>query len=216
MQARFKRWPKRVIMMLGWVGLLFLPRKAPATIAEQRARLPPAAECGEDPATGIWRSHKYDSRFGDWARFELEVHRVPGQPNQLKGTIRNHGWSGDKHQSEPPTCTPGSFEWLVSTDAKGSIQGDQIQFYGVGQWRIDRVFCSRGPYGYNLDHFSGVIDAHRQEFQSLNNDGGRDINVPYVFRRIRCFSEGAVHLSAPMTKKAPFYPEKKTKGCSLF
>ena len=33
-----------------------------------------------------------------------------------------------------------------------------------------------GPWGYNLDNFSGEIDPEIQEFQSLNNDGGRDVD----------------------------------------
>ncbi len=38
--------------------------------------------------------------------------------------------------------------------------------------------------GYNLDHFTGTIRGNR--FLAVNNDGGRDVNAPYSFRRTSC------------------------------
>ncbi|HEY8427073.1 MAG TPA: hypothetical protein VIL20_01810, partial [Sandaracinaceae bacterium] len=70
-----------------------MPSRAPATIAEQRARLPPAAECDDEIVAGIWRSHAYNAQFGDWAVFTLTIRRVPGHPDQLVGTITNHSWT---------------------------------------------------------------------------------------------------------------------------
>lgn len=190
------------------VTALFCSGSVEATIAEQRARLPPPAEC-EDPVEGVWKSHKYNPQFGDWEIFTLEIRRVRGTKNALKGRISNHSWQGGPAEQEPGPCR-GGFHWIVSMDGQGSVQGDQIFFGGVGQWRLDRMICRRGPFGYNLDNFSGQIDAEIQEFQSLNNDGGRAKNIPYVFRRIRCFPPDSVpHVEVT---PPPFLP-RRTGGC---
>jgi hypothetical protein len=51
------------------------------------------------------------------------------------------------------------------------------------------------PILYRPDHFTGTIDPAIQEFQSVNNDGGRAVNDPMVFRRIAC-GEGDGEASA--------------------
>jgi hypothetical protein len=63
--------------------------EAPATVAEQRARLPPAAEC-EDEIEGKWRAHTYSDWRGRWAEFTLEIHRVKGDPVASTGLIKAH------------------------------------------------------------------------------------------------------------------------------
>src|SRR5690606_27968668 len=52
--------------------LSFMPGVARPTVAEQRARLPPAATC-RDEVTGVWKSHDFDERFQDWTTFTLEI-----------------------------------------------------------------------------------------------------------------------------------------------
>jgi hypothetical protein len=193
-----------LVAALLWIG------PVEATIQEQRARLPPPARC-EDPVEGIWKSHKYNPQFGDWEIFTLEIRRVKGSQTAIRGFIRNHSWQGGPAEQEPGPCRGNLFQWMVSMDAQGWIRDNRIFFGGEGQWRLDRVICNRGPYSYNLDNFSGEIDAEIQEFQSLNNDGGRAINIPYVFRRIRCFPPNSlphVEVDPP-----PFIPERRG-GCS--
>lgn len=201
----------RTLLKLAAFLLLVLPsiRFAQATITEQRARLPPPARC-EDPVEGVWKSHMYRPRWGEWECFYLEIHRVPGEKTALRGTIRNHSWRGTLQEQEPGPCK-GRDHWEVSMDAQGTIKGNKIVFHGIGQWRLDRTFCGRGPWGYNLDNFSGTIDPELLEFQSLNNDGGRAINEPTLFRRIRCFppqSQPHIRVEPP-----PFYPERPSSGC---
>ena len=196
------------------MGLMWLPpRPAPATISEQRARLPPPAECGEDPVSGIWRAHKWEPRFREWIIFTLTIRRDVDNPNQLSGTITNHSWTGTPQDEEPPPCRPGQAEQIVSMNATGSIDASgHIRFRGLPPWRIDRRICTTNMWGgYNLDNFDGVIDRELNEFQTQNNDGGRDVNMPYVFRRIRCFSDAA---SSPAVQTHPpdFYPEA-ARGC---
>ena len=207
MTRAFTQVTVRRALLLGAVAgmaALFCSGPAGATIQEQRERLPPPAFC-DDPVEGLWRSHRYNKSFGDWSVFSLEVRRVKGTQNQLRGVIRNELWVGGPNDEEPPPCR-GRRHWIVSMDAQGSIQGNRIFFGGIGQWRLDRVLCSRGPWGYNLDNFSGEIDPEIQEFQSLNNDGGRAKNIPYVFRRIRCFPPDSmphVEVTPP-----PFFPQR--------
>lgn len=183
---------------------------APATIEEQRARLPPPAEC-DDPVQGLWKSHQYDPRYGDWTVFTLNIRRAEGSPGGLVGTITNHSWDAGPAQEEPPPCGRGT-QWIVSMDARGTASGDgRIAFGGIGGWRLDRVVCERGPGAYNLDNFTGVIDRELNEFQSVNNDGGRAVNEPTVFRRVSCFeSPPAPHVN-PVPP--PFYPKMDTGGC---
>jgi hypothetical protein len=199
------------------VVLWFVPSAAPATIAEQRARLPPAAECGDEIVAGIWRSHAYNPRYEDWAVFTLTIRRVPGSPDQLIGTIRNHSWTGGPGDQEPPPCSRQTgFEWVVSMDARGHVtNGNQIFFGGVGTWRLDETRCHNGPWGYNLDNFSGVIDPAILEFQSVNNDGGRAVNEPAVFRRIRCPPQESVEAPSVNPRPPAFYPDSG-RGCGWF
>ncbi len=89
----------------------------------------------------------------------------------------------------------------------------RIQFWGTS-WRPEQSFC--GPMlragQYNLDHFSGTIDPTLQEFQSVNNDGGRSVNDPTVFRRVRCLEQPPV--ARLSVAPPPFAPPRRAAGCS--
>ena len=212
--TRRARWAAGAAIVM--IGIAVFPTRAPATIAEQRARLPPAAECGDEIVAGVWRSHKYDTRYGEWAIFTLTIRRVQGDPDSIVGTIQNHSWDGTSEQAEPPPCErqPGR-EMYVSMDARGRVtDGTHIQFDAYGSWRTDSIPCGRGWSGYNLDHFSGVIDPAILEFQSVNNDGGRSVNDPTVFRRVRCPPVNQVESPSVKPRPPAFYPN--TGGCSLF
>jgi len=197
-------------------GLTLLPSEAPATIAEQRARLPPPATC-QDPVAGVWKSHDYDSRHVDWTIFTLVIERVPGSETALVGSIENHTWYAEKGQSEPPTCA-GNLEYVVGMEAEGNFVDGAIYFGGVGQWRLDDIPCGNFTMGYNLDNFSGVIDPDLQEFQSVNNDGGRAIDDPTVFRRVECSEADQARKPTLVLDPPPFFPpedEQAKGGCGL-
>jgi hypothetical protein len=195
--------------------LTLSPRPAPATIEEQRARLPPPAEC-PDPVEGIWRSHNYNGRDGDWNIFTLTVRRTEAGGSRLKGSITNETWYGPETESVRGPCR-GTLQYLVSMDAQGSVIDGNIDFGGVGEWRLDELFCGRLG-GYNLDQFSGHIDPELLEFQTVNNDGGRYVNMKTVFRRVRCLEDPAggeekePHVSVT---PPPFYVPSETDrgGC---
>lgn len=160
---------------------------APGSVGAQRSRLPRAARCG-DPVAGTWRAHTYVERggagAGDWVIFTLRIER--SSEGALSGTIRARTWAGGPRDSRPLPCPDSDYDFAVRMPAQGRANGLEIDF-GASRYQIERVYCpSRTPIEYNPDHFSGTIDPERQEFQSVNNDGGLDINQPYVFRRIAC------------------------------
>jgi len=196
------------------VGAVLLPRRAPGTVAEQRARLPPAATCQEE-VEGVWKSHSYNPRFGDWEEFTLEVHKVPGKPGELEGKITNHIWKGGPKIEQPGQCSSEQpWRARVVMKAKGSYEDHEISFYGT-EWKIDEVVCGQLTWsGYNLDRFTGTVDPQIQEFQSVNNDGGRSVNEPVVFRRIGCFdAEGAPPQPTVSVSPPPLFRNRRTGGC---
>ena len=201
------------LALMAATGLWLLPVRAPATIAEQRARLPPAAECGDEVVEGVWRAHQYWAFQRSWYVFTLYIRRVPGSAGELTGRITSQSWMGTRSDEEPPSCAQQPSQRTVSFEARGRVaDGGQIQFGGVGQWRVAANPCNSRMGGYNLDNFSGLIEPERLEFQSVNNDGGEAVNIPTVFRRVRCPPE--VSADAPSVNPIPpaFYPDSRA-GC---
>ena len=196
-------------MATAGVAVLVLAVPAAASVSEQRARLSAPAECG-DPITGLWKSHSYDPSDGQWAQFSLRVQRAPGSETQLVGEIENHSWYGDDTREQPGLCS-GQLRFRVSMKAEGTLVGDDLEFWGMDEWALDEVICGNwGTMGYNLDHFSGTVDHEIHEFQSVNNDGGRAVNEPTVFRRVRCDSDAEAKVD-PIVEAPPFQPPRT--GC---
>ena len=197
--------------LAGLVGVLvLLPSLAPATIEEQRSRLPPPADATQCPnaVEGVWKSLRWYPGNGAWYSFVLEVHMVGGR---LNGQIDAYSWDTPPNVSEPGPCVPGLSHWVVTQTAEGTVDGLRLNFHGT-RWAVRDVYCGPRPFGYNLDNFSGVIDTTLQEFQSVNNDGGAQIDEPTVFRRIRCFTpEQPPH---PFVRPPAFQPPRRRWGCS--
>ena len=193
------------------VAVMAFPVVVPATIEEQRARLPPPAAC-TDPVVGEWRSHHYNPRWGDWMIFTLRVRRETPTSDVLLGTIEAHSWSGGPTEASPGPCAPGMKHWIVEMTARGSFvpATKQIEFWGTS-WRVRETLCL--PWArYNMDHFTGVIDHGIQEFQSINNDGGRSVNEPVVFRRVSCLDPSeAMH---PAVAPPPMFVPHARRGCA--
>ena len=198
-------------------AVLLATRPAPGTVAEQRARLPPPAVCGDDPVAGYWRSHQFLERDEEWTEFTLEIHRAGGpEESKLVGKIFNQSWQGGKDREQPGECGPDQlFRVRVSLEAQGEEKNGQILFEGTS-WKMDEMVCGRfrGEFRYYLDRFTGKIDPDRQEFQSVNNDGGRMVNHPTVFRRVRCFADGPP--PNIVVKPPALYPKDSSScNCSL-
>jgi hypothetical protein len=194
------------------MGVVVLaPREVLGTVEEQRARLPPPAEC-TDPVEGIWMSLSYARVVGEWYDFTLDIRRAAPGSDELKGEITSHFWNGVSTDPKPPACTPGGLELVVKMPARGKVADDAGKsrvFLGGTTYTNDRAVCGRFV-GYNPDTFEGTIDPKLQEFQSLNNDGGIFRNEPAVFRRVRCLEPP--RKQALDVKPPDFAPAKRT-GC---
>jgi hypothetical protein len=196
--------------------LIARPADAPATVAEQRARLPPAAEC-DDPITGAWRGLTWYPDHGAWFEFTLEIQRTPGKPGELAGSILAHFWDGVPEVSEPGACTGPGKRVVVRQPAVGTFDGKQVSFRGTS-WKVERVICGSWSGPYIVEQFVGTLEPERQEFQSVNDwSPGHDDEEPTVFRRIRCAdlpSDGPVEpRSREGTAAPPPFQPPKQSGC---
>lgn len=193
-------------------SLGLLSQKAPATIEEQRARLPPRAGC-DDAVQGVWRSHSFYPRQRQWYVFLLSIRRAEG--NALRGDIDVEAWDGAPSTSEPLPCTNGYVHHFVHQAAAGVLQDGHIDFHGT-TWEPGKTLCGRPTPGYTLDTFLGVIDPALEEFQSVNRYpiDGQMVEDVTVFRRVQCVEEESAparHASSPVTAP-PKLPERRSGG----
>ncbi len=140
-----------------------------------------AARC-PDPVHGTWIAHRYSPEFRDWARFTLRITRAG---DDLRGSITTRMWRGLPSERRPPPCTAEGWDYTVEMTASGHVAGDHFDF-GARSHRIARVDCVSPVFGYNPDHFQGTYDADADRLDTVNNDGGRDVDAPYTFRRSSC------------------------------
>ena len=207
-----RRWLSLAVLLV--IGISLLPRGSSATVEEQRARLPPPAEC-PDKVTGTWQALLFNERQGTWYDYQLTIRRsAPAADGNaagpLEGDMSSHYWTGQKSNDKPVPCTPGVRDSTVKMPGKGTIDAGANLVFGAKTYTVDHVACGQ-PGHYNPDNFSGKIESGINEFQSVNNDGGSAVNEPTVFRRIRC-------LDAPFrnTSKVPppaFAPPKHAWSC---
>jgi hypothetical protein len=208
------RWLGPALLLALTITLTLAPGRGSATIAEQRARLPPPAAC-KDPVSGVWQSHSFNEMYQEWGRFTLTVRRVPDSDTQLEGEIINESWYGPKTENVRGPCV-GRIQYIVSMPGEGSYEGagKAVDFRGTS-WKMENPLCGVDDgFGYNLDHFSGVIDHEIQEFQTVNNDGGRYVDVPTVFRRISCDDAPDIEPRITMVPP-PLYPPQEKSGCGV-
>jgi hypothetical protein len=207
------RWVPRAVVVFAVGTIVAMPRTSRGSIAEQRSRLPPPAKC-EDKVEGEWRAHQFNDVWQQWVIFRLVIRRKPGSATDLLGNIYNETWHGTKKDQEPGLCSGTvPYRVRVSMPAIGTFTDGSVSFQGTS-WKFDEIVCGRLPagFGYRLDHFTGKVDETRQEFQSVNNDGGRAVNEPTLFRRVKCFDSAAqkppVKIDPP-----PFVPPDRSSGC---
>ena len=135
-----------------------------------------------DPVAGTWVAYRYSPEYRDWARFTLHIDR---NESRLEGTIVARMWRGMASDRNPPACSPEGWDYTVTMQATGNLIGDQLAF-GSNAHRVSSVACASTFFSYNPDHFTGSVDGIGDRMHTVNNDGGRDINAAYEFRRLRC------------------------------
>ncbi len=194
--------------------LTVLPRESPASIEEQRARLPPPAECTDD-LEGEWLALTRNDVFGDWYQVRLTIKRTEPGAQTIEGQMYVRFWNGGPKEMTPPPCSSSSGqERVVIQPSTGTYVNDEVQFHAQS-WSFAPESCyKRGRY--NLDHYSGRIDHKIHEFQSVNNDGGRAVNEPAVFRRVKCLNGPEVlapTFQRPVDVKAPSFTPHRKWGC---
>ncbi len=135
-----------------------------------------------DPVEGTWVAYRYSPEYRDWARFTLHIDR---NESRLEGTIVARMWRGMASDRNPPPCSPDGWDYTVTMQATGNLIGDQLAF-GSNAHRVSSVACASSFFSYNPDHFTGTVDGIGDRMHTVNNDGGRDINAAYEFRRLRC------------------------------
>ena len=193
-------------------GVSLLPQESSATVEEQRARLPPPADC-PDKVEGTWQALVYTAHQTSWYDYTLVIKRSgPADAKgsgPIEGEMTSHYWYGGATQDKPPSCVPGGRELTIKMPGKGTIDAHANVAFGATTWSVGSVQCGYVG-GYNPDNFTGKIDPAIQEFQSVNNDGGGAVNEPAVFRRIRCL--GAPDAPFRKSTQAPpaFSPPKRS------
>jgi len=133
-----------------------------------------------DAIAGTWFVRRFRGGEGWWTSFTLHIER---DGEELAGRVVQHGWTGGPDDSSPPRCAPGMFEHRVRMGGEGWVRGNQMRFDAVGP-PARNVICMGTDLGYNLDRFTGTLRGNR--ILAVNNDGGRDVNAPYTFRRTSC------------------------------
>ncbi|MFO7563327.1 MAG: hypothetical protein R6X02_11850 [Enhygromyxa sp.] len=208
---------RRPLLGWGWaIGLLLTlgPGLAPATIEEQRNRLPPPAfECEDDPIAGVWQAHVHYAHVRQWYLFELSIERDPAGEGSLRGSIRAEFWDGDADHPQPPLCDEPGYRAGVVERARGRADDLALSFEAV-DWQ-DLELCGPKRGAYLLDRFSGTVDPERMEFQSvLNADAPQWRDVPTVFRRVRCARQQAKPVPRIIVEPPPYQPPKQ-EGCGM-
>jgi len=202
-----RRWIGGLGVLAVLITLVVGPHHAPASVEEQRKRLPPPAQECADPVAGIWLGHEL--LRNRWYRFSLFIERVtPGEP-ELEGHIESHSWDGGPEQSSPPPCVDDDHtEFIVDMPATGRFENNHIEFTGQS-WTLRQNICRSLTGIYYPDGFSGDLIEHGTEFHSLSDDGFNPV-VPVVFRRIKC-----EELDRPVPELPP--PRRPSVGgCGCF
>ncbi len=131
-----------------------------------------------DPIVGTWRARRYDPDQEKQAEFLLRIREHEGE--RIGGQITLRAWSGRSRR--PPRCAPGVFFHTVRMPANGTFADGRVSFEASSFTRV--AHCVDPGFEYNLDHFTGAADGDR--FRAVNNDGGHEVDTPYVFERIAC------------------------------
>jgi hypothetical protein len=218
------RRPLLVASALALAVPFLWPERAEGTIEDQRARLPPPADCA-DPVEGEWVGLKFFDTRHQWNEFSLTIKRKAKDSPEIEGQIQTHYWFGGPLDSKPPPCKPGGLEVIGKMPASGKVETSPkglTLVFAAKSYTKESTPCGIERRAYNPDKLTGTIDPALQEFQSVNNDGGIAVNDPYVFRRVKCFDSPPPPKAeeAPKPVEPPPLPPPPAAsrgcGCGIF
>lgn len=186
---------RAVLATMGLAALIasiFAPAIAPATVTEQRQRLPPPAEC-DDPVEGVWRAHAFRPDRGSWFINTMEL-RWNEDRSKLLSKYENHHWSGGPDDSEPPACRAGLYRRKAYSTGEGSYVGGKLEVRGT-KLGPDESVCGNTKFTRALGTLTGTLDREKNEFRSEMQS--RFGSHPIIWRRIRCLEEPKAKLAPP-------------------
>ena len=208
MRSRRPRQALLAAIVLTPLAIVALPPSAPASIEEQRKRLPPPAKGCPDAIEGVWVC--IDNPRGDWYRHALHIEREAPSSIQLTGKIQTRSWSGPRHDpAYPESCEGGASDYEVRQPSTGTFVDGRVSF-GAQSYIISTIRCGFGPSNYHPDTFTGQLLDDGTEFHSVHDDGYHEPRVR-VFRRIQCMDP-----KKPTPTLPPPAPPPVGTGCSCF
>src|SRR5688500_5337341 len=105
----------------------------------------------------------------------------------------------------------------MDATARGTWNGAtrEVTYQGI-RLGTERVLCGDPAPSYGFFIFRGTIDPGTEEFQAQVGSTNWGSITPTVFRRIRCFDEGAhVQVGPPrLVPPPPMRPNARSGGCS--
>jgi len=194
---------------------LVIAKRAPATVAEQRQRLPPPAKC-TDPIAGVWMSHDYRADIDRWGIITMELRRVSTTPPELRSRYHHDWWTGAPKESEPPpSCRPGLRHVISESTGEATYKAPKLEVRGTVLGKHE-LLCGASLPERALGVLTGDVDESIQEFQSTMTS--RFGTYPIVWRRVRCFEDpaGPDPTSSPVVKDvAPpaVAPKVRDRSC---
>lgn len=201
-----QRQRRRALTAAVVVGIALSPLTAPATIEEQRARLPAPAHCA-DPIEGTWVSLRFVPHAHTWNFVTATLRRSAPGAEALVGELLVESWTGDAAQTTPPACGPRVRHQVFEQTVVGRWDDltRRVSIDATAWW--SRAVHCRGWGNYALDHYTGAVDRERDELQAVNNDNSSAVNEPAVFRRVSCATR---RMESPPT---PAPPPRERRSC---
>jgi len=157
------------------------PRPRPRPAVEPTAAVAaeaPTAGC-PDPLAGLWLARRYDGV--KWYEHRVTLDRRGGT---LFCHQESRSWPGEATDINPPRCPSGGFAYHDVLLTCEVIERPPVLELRSVTMDVERHTCDDEIPGYNLDHFTGALRGNT--WDTVNNDGGDDVDKPYRFHRVSC------------------------------
>lgn len=150
----------------------------PTAAAATTATPAPTAAC-PDPLAGLWLARRFDGT--KWYEHRVSLDRRAGT---LYCHQESRSWPGLADEVSPPRCPAGGFAYHQVLLTCEVIERPPVLELRSVTMDVERHTCDAEIPGYNLDHFTGALRGNT--WDTVNNDGGDDVDKPYRFHRVSC------------------------------